>query len=110
MNPEWKAKWIAALRSGKYKQGFHYLRSENNGSAEYCCLGVLHEIMGGSFDRSGLPATGWLPPKTARAAGLPVPQHPVFDWSPNNLQRVLADMNDVGKTFAEIADWIEKRL
>lgn len=38
MNPEIKAKWVAALRSGKYKQGRGRLKNTNN---EYCCLGVL---------------------------------------------------------------------
>jgi hypothetical protein len=40
MNPEVKAGWIAALRSGKYEQGKSYLHRGN----EYCCLGVLCEI------------------------------------------------------------------
>jgi hypothetical protein len=30
MDPEIKAKWIAALRSGKYKQGRNKLRSDNS--------------------------------------------------------------------------------
>lgn len=33
--------WVAALRSGKYKQGNRYLRSHND---TYCCLGVLLDI------------------------------------------------------------------
>jgi hypothetical protein len=35
-----KNKWIAALRSGKYKQG----RGRLNGPDGYCCLGVLCEV------------------------------------------------------------------
>ena len=31
-------KWVAALRSGEYRQGYGYLRSGDN---EFCCLGVL---------------------------------------------------------------------
>lgn len=38
MNKEVKAKWVAALRSGEYKQGKGRLKNINN---EYCCLGVL---------------------------------------------------------------------
>lgn len=42
MDPEVKARWIEALRSGKYKQGKGALRTgECN-----CCLGVLAEING----------------------------------------------------------------
>lgn len=40
MNPEVKAKWLEALRSGEYKQGREYLRRGNY----YCCLGVLCDI------------------------------------------------------------------
>lgn len=38
---KFKDKWIAALRSGKYKQGRGQLRSLNN---NYCCLGVLCDV------------------------------------------------------------------
>lgn len=38
--------WVAALRSGKYKQGRGYLRREIRGEMEYCCLGVLCDISG----------------------------------------------------------------
>lgn len=40
MNPEIKAKWIAALRSGKYKQGTGQLKQEDR----FCCLGVLCDL------------------------------------------------------------------
>lgn len=40
MNPEVKAKWIAALRSGNYKQTQYHLRDDYG----YCCLGVLCDI------------------------------------------------------------------
>lgn len=42
MNKEIKDEWIAALRSGNYKQGRSFLRS---GSNEYCCAGVLCDIL-----------------------------------------------------------------
>jgi len=35
--------WLAALRSGKYKQGTGFLRDKNDG---YCCLGVLCDVAG----------------------------------------------------------------
>lgn len=41
MNPEVKAKWLPALRSGDYRQTTSIL---NNGRGEFCCLGVLCEI------------------------------------------------------------------
>lgn len=42
MNPELKAKWVAALRSGKYEQGHEYL----NKDGKFCCLGVLCDVAG----------------------------------------------------------------
>jgi hypothetical protein len=41
MNPEIKALWLAALRSGEYKQGTACLK---NMHCEYCCLGVLTDL------------------------------------------------------------------
>ncbi len=40
MNPEVKGKWIAALKSGNYKQGKKVLREGDN----FCCLGVLCDL------------------------------------------------------------------
>lgn len=40
MNPEVKAKWIAALRSEKYPQTTELLRDCQG----YCCLGVLTDL------------------------------------------------------------------
>jgi hypothetical protein len=39
MDTDLKAKWVSALRSGKYKQGTQYLYNDNENS--FCCLGVL---------------------------------------------------------------------
>lgn len=43
MNQEIKAKWVAALRGGKYKQGEGCL---NDGNGGFCCLGVLCDVQG----------------------------------------------------------------
>jgi hypothetical protein len=40
MNSTIKAQWVAALRSGEYKQGTNYLRKEDR----FCCLGVLCDL------------------------------------------------------------------
>lgn len=40
MNPEVKAKWVSALRSGEYTQTKGFLHNDNG----FCCLGVLCEI------------------------------------------------------------------
>src|SRR6185369_2249558 len=41
MNAEIKAKWLEALRSGKYQQGTQFLRNKG----KYCCLGVLCDVV-----------------------------------------------------------------
>lgn len=43
MTSQLKAKWVAALRSGDFTQGFGYL---NRGNKQFCCLGVLCEVAG----------------------------------------------------------------
>lgn len=49
MDAELKAKWVAALRSGKYKQATGTLNDCGGG---YCCLGVLLDISGRGLWRS----------------------------------------------------------
>lgn len=44
MNKKLKAKWVKALRSGKYKQGRGQLY--NPKTKRYCCLGVLCRLGG----------------------------------------------------------------
>lgn len=40
MNTDIKTRWIAALRSGDYEQGYTLL----NSNGKFCCLGVLCEL------------------------------------------------------------------
>jgi len=113
--PEVKAKWLDALRSGRYEQGSSCLRDEGN---HYCCLGVLVDIVDPS---------GWSDHANACVGDLNVYQHrrdtqiPDFDIRAQlgivNIATTLAVMNDGDDTdgvkrhsFAEIADWIEANL
>jgi hypothetical protein len=98
LDPEFKAKWCAALRSGEYKQGRHGLRDGDR----YCCLGVACDV---------LDPKGW---DGARFGGL-AGHMPDAVGHRIGLFRVamyrLADMNDLdGKSFSEIADYIEANL
>ena len=57
LSPTVKRKWLAALRSGKYKQGDSLMYNKNDNS--YCCLGVLCEIEGATtkqMHKAQLPA------------------------------------------------------
>lgn len=51
---EIKAKWLEALKSGKYKQGFSELYTETDNS--YCCIGVLAKITPGLSCEYDLPS------------------------------------------------------
>lgn len=137
MNPEIKAKWVAALRSGDYKQGTGVLRSEWD---EYCCLGVLCDIaekegvpmivvepaadgdvsdgiVGAYYYFDGDRDTGdyeITPSFVAGWAGLPSVNPSVELTDPYDEDAVvlesLADLNDGGKSFDEMADIIEEHL
>lgn len=87
MEKELKAKWIKALRSRKFKQGQQLLHHE--GSNEYCCLGVLCAVAGKPLDAESYT---WLTAVTK-------------DYGP------FVKMNDDdGKSFKEIASYIEQNL
>jgi hypothetical protein len=42
MKAEYKAKWVAALRSGEYPQGYGQLKDDQG---RFCCLGVLSDVV-----------------------------------------------------------------
>lgn len=127
MDKELKQKWIDALRSGEYKQTKGTLRDTNG----HCCLGVLCDVAKPPewdgervvwFDdlweevneeTDELPAflvRRWNMPDTETlmsmndgtpkldSFGVPITANGKFVWAGDN------------KTFAEIADYIEKEL
>lgn len=96
-----REKLVAALRSGEYKQGKHDLVTSDG----YCCLGVAGKLAGRTDEElrrmnftgvTGIVGT-YLDERTALLFG--------FGETP---QRALAKMNDAGKPFTEIADFIEQ--
>lgn len=117
--------WVEALRSGKYKQGVGMLATKDNG---YCCLGVLcelaekedivHRIEDDDVDRT---KDRWAFGSDAEDFnGLTLPQS-VVTWAGMKTDvgmyardvltySDLAQENDAGKTFAEIADIIEREV
>jgi hypothetical protein len=106
MNAVIKQRWLAALRSGEYKQGQHALRSDDGDERRYCCLGVLCDL---------IDPTGWM----SAPPGMPVPYRhgiatgmPTYDILeptelPSAAAQKLAQMNDDGRSFEEISNWIE---
>jgi len=100
-----KLVWLAALRSGDYTQGRDKLFDTESGG--YCCLGVLCHATGNMTDGHSHDSNGemsehviFLHP-SLRARFILLQED----------QRLLAAMNDQqGKTFTEIAAYIEEHL
>ena len=120
MNKEIKAKWIEALKSGKYKQTKGTLKDEHG----YCCLGVLCEIFREETGKGEfVPTLKNSNNKRFQADDIieeGVPPSPVIKWAEmenNNPSitldekpKLLAVANDNGSTFLELADIIEQQL
>jgi len=129
MNPRIKKLWVAALRSGNYKQGIGALRTEND---EFCCLGVLCDLAEaegiGAWEYTPLEivaedidANAWtfvtettdnpgiLPSEVMQWAGVES-GNPVVVDSTTLVKTSLSGINDSGGTFDQIADAIEGSL
>ncbi len=117
MDAELKHKWVGALRSGAFSQGrYVLLQFRGGGPGLYCCMGVLCDIdervrwnpydeipqvfqaVHNDGDRT-YTSHKYLPERYKKLIGL----------DPAKEDR-LAKMNDSGKSFAEIADYIEAEL
>jgi hypothetical protein len=105
--------WVAALRSGKYKQGRRYLRSCND---TYCCLGVLCEIEGVQWELSKRGNAYYIKDSLSESLHLYFGDSGVSiegDISPCavhdgvNVYNFLAYMNDLGLPFHDIATILE---
>lgn len=118
LKSEAKAKWLAALRSGQYKQSTRGLCNSDG----YCCLGVGAKVINGLSDaelvQRSVPDKAWVHAwwesvdsqdgpydYTYRNPCLPE----VSDSIPYNAS--LAECNDEMRlSFLEIADLIEKHF
>ena len=139
MNKRVKKKWLKALRSGEYIQGDDQLcqphwietedgRDEKSGDFAFCCLGVLenlyHEEKGTSFTERAQRAS-YHCDAVAEWADLSNVEYDDDSTSKEKKYKVrdgwcgatygrafekLAHMNDQGKSFAVIANWIERYL
>lgn len=104
MDTKLKSKWVKALRSDKYKQAQRCLRDPFSGGL--CCLGVLADIQGAEWNG----ATPRINNQDVRRDGEGFLGDLACAGLIKREQDTLAGMNDTGKTFAEIADYIEKHL
>lgn len=136
MDPKIRARWVRALRSGKYKQGEGSLcRVDSFGNKNFCCLGVLCDIYAKDHKKKwkgedelaleGLKETSLLPEKVAKWAGLTRPD-PIVEITVKNADILrdsvdalgnpitaarLAELNDDhGLDFHQIADLISASL
>ena len=103
---------IRALRSGKYQQGEGQLRTCDTAPTHtrYCCLGVLCKIKGleeltNGFKSQGIIFNSLPPPKIAEMKSRDGNLGSSKLWESTN-QETLANLNDEGFTFEEIADII----
>ena len=107
-------KWVAALRSGQYKQGTYALRKKDD---TYCCLGVLCDIVkkdlnldwveGKSYPKiySIEGMEGMLPKKIVEYVDLATCDPSLFY---GGLLSNITHLNDNFKlTFPQLADCIE---
>lgn len=136
MNAEIAKKWVAALRSGEYKQcrGRLQRTDDQPGVTGFCCLGVLcdlyaqetktghwrasTEIAGVVFD-TGVQYVD-TPSAGSAWSGTVLPL-PVQRWAAmrdagglvcgaGGTTTALAEMNDEGQSFEQIADYIETHV
>jgi hypothetical protein len=125
MNPEIKAKWVAALRSGQYMQ----IKGKLTDGKGFCCLGVLCDIhaheTGGTWETLGFTNAieyggeqGGLPFVVQRWAGLDS-RNPNIKQPNSIYNKSLAEYNDGTSrggqydrpcSFTEIAQIIERYL
>lgn len=97
MKKEWADKWVEALRSGEFKQGRDFLKTNDD---KYCCLGVLCKIVAPDFN---IEKQKYLNSQVVEIAGLS------NRYGERKIEYLsLAMLNDQGREFTEIADIIEK--
>jgi hypothetical protein len=117
MDAQIKAKWVAALRSGKYKQGRRALKQKDkNGVVCHCCLGVLLEVLGPEVVQSEKYNECTMRYKITDVTGEKSTDMPtrfareVAGFRPYECSS-LAELNDGGTaSFEDIALEIERRM
>lgn len=114
MDKELKYNWTHALRSGKYKQGQCFLKSNND---EFCCLGVICDLYDPEAWEYGDFSAFYAAEDCQISSSLPFWRvlghdgdlhYPViFNGS---TRYSLAELNDKGAPFSFIADVIDQQF
>lgn len=121
MDPEIKALWLEALRSGEYKQGEGNLCRLVDGVERHCCLGVLSELYPNVQKRSiGNGIFALLPEGDGSESATHLPHMVIATWAgidesysvqeDDGRWTTLYSMNDRGYSFETIANVIEEQL
>lgn len=106
MDKDIKAKWVEDLRASGHLRGVGRLCEDGR----YCCLGRLCEVMGvEKRDATARTITYKCWPGHEDPWSSAVIMGGLAGVSDGAAHR-LTNMNDSGKTFSEIADWIEANL
>lgn len=120
---EFKERWITALVSGRYAQGYGWLHV----GSRFCCLGVAYEVCGGEWVQKGFTQgdkplyetkSGFgsyltqndVPLEVFAVLDQLVPDPAGHEGATMSLQRKLSDMNDSVSTFRDIAEYIKREL
>ncbi len=109
MNELYKKLWVEALRSGVYEQGKSVLRNDT----EFCCLGVIaDEVAPNNWSKESGTYYHTFTYNITTHKTYGTLSHTLCDFLGISATEMglLINMNDSGKTFAEIADWIEGNL
>lgn len=113
MDPKIKQQWVAALRSGEYKQGAGALHRFSEAGDTYCCLGVLCDLAVKAsvcrryMDEDGIYHYGHASHNDTYLDSSIVEWSGLDGYNPKVEGRRLAELNDKGFTFDQIADLIE---
>lgn len=107
-------KWCAALRDGSYKQGTSRLRTPDN---KFCCWGVFCDLIDPSlwkqvnkvdtYNHWEYNNSTLMPSAKILTENLGDNEF-TLDNNLHSISGYLANQNDAGKTFLEIADLIEQ--
>lgn len=113
-----RAAWAQALRSGEYEQGRGVLRraagdrdSLPDGTRPtkdaYCCLGVGHNIVSGTWETGGVLSSRDQNPIVSVSGNLPYWTMEHLGLSNTDHENLVQMNDDFGVTFDQIAEVIE---